>query len=266
MTNKFNKKLSIALCTAFIAASMAAVPVYADFEETENGYVYTLEDGSYATGWKTINKSKYYFDKNGIMKTGWVKFKSGKKYYFRSNGAMATGKLKIKGIIYDFGKDGILKDSTEDSSSKSASTSKKTVTRSELESELNDLLSENEALFEKKNELEDYREEVKYNMDTYYDYYMEYKDEYNAAVEDAKKSSLKNTRLVYSGNGSWTTKQDDYNDDYFVKAWKKNMDTAEKEYNEWKDLYHDYNTKIAEYDRKIQKNKERMNHIKKLLK
>lgn len=97
------------------ALNFTELNVSADFEKTENGYVYLNEDGSYATGFQTIGDKIYYFQKDGIMKTGWIKTASGNKYYFKKNGQMATGRLKINGVIYDFGTDGVLKANEEGS-------------------------------------------------------------------------------------------------------------------------------------------------------
>lgn len=259
---KFNKKLSIALCAAIIASNAAALPVYADFEKTENGYVYTLDDGTYATGWKTIGEHKYYFSKDGIMKTGWLKFKSGKTYYLRSNGQMATGKLKIKGVVYDFGKDGVLV-SNSTGSSKSSSDSKNSTDTAALKKELNTLTAQNEKYEEKIYELEEQRDEQKDYMDYYYDIYLESKSEYDNAVFEAKQSSK--NRLVYSGNGNWSLKSDDYNNDYFVKEWKKVMDKADKEYKKYKTKYDKLDGKIVSYKTKINDNNKRIKEIDQIL-
>lgn len=57
---------------------------------------------------KKIGKRYYYFDKKGIRRTGWVKFK-GEKYYFDKKKAYAyTGKKQINKKIYIFDKNGRL--------------------------------------------------------------------------------------------------------------------------------------------------------------
>lgn len=97
------------------------------YGNTDDGFVkkdgklyYMRSDGSYATGWQTINGNKYYFrktgeavnkntvigkirykfDANGICQgtyTGWVK-KSGKYYYYK-NGEMRTNCwINVKGV------------------------------------------------------------------------------------------------------------------------------------------------------------------------
>lgn len=259
---KLTKLTTMAICAAIITAQAASIPVYADFEQTENGYVYSLDDGTYAKGWKTIDDKKYYFDKNGIMKTGWLKFKSGKKYYFRSNGQMATGKLKINGTVYNFGKDGILISDSTNSSNKSKSTSDNVDTAA-LQKELNSLIAKNEQYEEKIFELENELDDQKYYMDYYYEIYLDSKDSYNDAVNVAKRSSK--SRLVYSGSGNWDLKSDDYMDDYYVKEWKKVMDQADREYRKWKNSYSKTNGKISAYKTKIEDNNERINEISKIL-
>ena len=254
---KLAKLSTIAICAAIITAQAAAIPVYADFEQTENGYVYSLDDGTYAKGWKTINDKKYYFDKNGIMKTGWLKFKSGKKYYFRSNGQMATGKLKINGTVYNFGKDGVLVSDTN--KSETNKTKSDSVDIAALQKELNSLIAKNEQYEEKIYELENECDDQKYYMDYYYEIYLDSKDSYDNAVNEAKKSSR--SRLVYSGNGNWNIQSDDYTNDYYVKEWKKVMDQADREYRKWLNSYSKTNGKISAYKTKIEDNNERISEI-----
>lgn len=64
-----------------------------------------------ATGWKTIDGKKYWFDSKGAMATGW-KTISNKKYWFNSNGVMATGTRTIGGKQYTFDSNGALKSTT----------------------------------------------------------------------------------------------------------------------------------------------------------
>jgi hypothetical protein len=260
---KLNKLTTIVICAAIVATQATSIPVYADFEQTENGYVYSLDDGTYATGWKTINKHKYYFDKNGIMKTGWLKFKSGKKYYFRSNGQMATGKLKINGTVYNFGKDGVLVSNSSSPKSETNQQQTSNIDTTALTKELNSLIAKNEQYEDKIFELENERDDQKYYMDYYYEIYLDSKDSYNNAVNEAKMSS--NTRLVYSGNGNYTLKSEDYNNDYYVKEWKKVLDQADREYRKWKNAYDKTSGKISAYKTKIEDNKERISEITTLL-
>ena len=61
-----------------------------EWENTSAGKKFRYADGSYAAGYLKIGTAYYYFDKNGIMKTGLIK-SGGKAYYFASNGK-GTGK------------------------------------------------------------------------------------------------------------------------------------------------------------------------------
>ncbi|MBQ9871603.1 MAG: hypothetical protein IJM27_06670 [Eubacterium sp.] len=52
-----------------------------------------------ATGMMTIDDKDYYFDENGIMQVGWIKYQ-GDWFYFRKNGVQASGWLKIGDARY----------------------------------------------------------------------------------------------------------------------------------------------------------------------
>ena len=99
--------------------------------------------GKLATGWTTISGKKYYFGTDGVKQTGWITVGSnkywrtidgnryyfgkssgklytgwatigGKKYYLGTDGVMVTGKQTINGVVYEFGKDGVLKGKVEE--------------------------------------------------------------------------------------------------------------------------------------------------------
>lgn len=55
-------------------------------------------------GRKKINGKWYFFDENGYMKTGWIKYKT-KWYYCDESGAMLTGTETPDG--YSVGADGV---------------------------------------------------------------------------------------------------------------------------------------------------------------
>ena len=89
---KLAKLSTIAICDAIITAQAAAIPVYADFEQTETGYFYSLDDGTYAKGWKTINDKKYYvrnIDKLILLYTS--EMNSNDKIYYLYNGINIDG-------------------------------------------------------------------------------------------------------------------------------------------------------------------------------
>jgi len=49
---------------------------------------------------------KWYFFRDGAMKTGWLS-SGGKWYYFTKNGEMVTGTVTIGGVTYRFNAAGI---------------------------------------------------------------------------------------------------------------------------------------------------------------
>lgn len=70
-------------------------------------YYYYFSNGKPLKGkWKTVGRSKYYFDKNGRAITG-LRRLNGKLYYFNSKGAMLKSSWKtVKNRKYYFGKYG----------------------------------------------------------------------------------------------------------------------------------------------------------------
>ena len=73
----------------------------------EGGKAYYL-NGERVIGMKKISGKWYYFNENGIMKTGWVSYND-KWYYFKTDGSRHTGVLKTGGRTYYFGRDGVMK-------------------------------------------------------------------------------------------------------------------------------------------------------------
>ena len=67
-----------------------------------------LVDGTAYTGWLTDTDGKqYYFDKAGIMQTGWVDV-GNKRYYMDLDGIMQTGDITVDGKTYHLNADGSL--------------------------------------------------------------------------------------------------------------------------------------------------------------
>ena len=68
-----------------------------------------MVNGKAYTGWLTdTDGHRYYFNKKGIMQTGWLE--TGKKrYYLDEDGIMQTGTITIDGQKYTFASDGSLK-------------------------------------------------------------------------------------------------------------------------------------------------------------
>lgn len=78
----------------------------------KTGKSYFGSNGVRMTGLRKIGKTRYYFDKKGIMqKKCWKTFKSG-KFYFKANGAGAVGLTKIGKDYYYFNGKGVMKKGT----------------------------------------------------------------------------------------------------------------------------------------------------------
>ena len=68
-----------------------------------------MVDGKPYTGWLTdTDGKKYYFNKDGIMQTGWVN-SGGRRYYMDLDGIMQTGIITVDGKSYELLDDGSLK-------------------------------------------------------------------------------------------------------------------------------------------------------------
>lgn len=66
---------------------------------SDGSWYYLAADGSMQTGWKFISGKWYYLNSAGSMQTGWLN-QGGKWYYLHSDGAMATGWAKVDGVWY----------------------------------------------------------------------------------------------------------------------------------------------------------------------
>lgn len=106
MKNGGMKRTSAFCAAALMTVSMAGTCFAGEWKNTDSGKMF-VEDGKAVTGMAEIDGENYYFNSKGIMKTGWLKTKSGKKYYFDSDGVMKTGWLKTKSGKYYFGKNGV---------------------------------------------------------------------------------------------------------------------------------------------------------------
>lgn len=65
----------------------------------DGSWYYLAEDGSMQTGWKLVSGKWYYLNSAGSMQTGWLN-QGGKWYYLYPDGAMATGWAKVDGKWY----------------------------------------------------------------------------------------------------------------------------------------------------------------------
>lgn len=68
---------------------------------------YVNPDGTFSTGFITIDKKLYYLDENSRPVTGWKNL-SGEKYYFDKNGVCSTNLSVIDGTYYTFNDKGKL--------------------------------------------------------------------------------------------------------------------------------------------------------------
>lgn len=105
---KIISKAAAFCLSAAITLSAAGSCFAGEWKETENGKMYFSNDGSALKGFVIIEEETYYFDDDGIMKTGWVRGTSGDKYYFKTDGTMYSGWLKTKVGRYYFGSDGVM--------------------------------------------------------------------------------------------------------------------------------------------------------------
>lgn len=105
MKNRSIKKITAFCAATVITFSMASTCFAGEWKDTKGGKMF-IDNGQAVTGMAEIDGDTYYFNSKGIMKTGWLKTKSGSKYYFGIDGIMKTGWLKVKSNKYYLKKDG----------------------------------------------------------------------------------------------------------------------------------------------------------------
>ena len=94
-TRKGNVFLTLALA-GFLAFGSPSPSANAAWKTTPNGKIYTQTKApGYLTGMKKIGSNWYYFNKNGIMQTGFHTLANGATYYFNANGTRRTGWLSL---------------------------------------------------------------------------------------------------------------------------------------------------------------------------
>ena len=107
MKHKALKNLIVA--SIVTSTIMALTPVRASAAWVKNysgNWSYT-EGYSYATGWRQISGTWYFFDSNGQMRTGWI-YSNGEWYYTDLSGAIQNGVIQIEGKIYFFAQNGAM--------------------------------------------------------------------------------------------------------------------------------------------------------------
>src|SRR5471030_1176255 len=97
MKHKFLRKLIVVSLVVATLITLAPVGASAAWIENYGNWSY-IEGYSYATGWKQIGGTWYFFDDLGQMKTGWI-YSDGVSYYADLSGVMQTGVIQIKGKI-----------------------------------------------------------------------------------------------------------------------------------------------------------------------
>lgn len=107
MKYKFIKQLVIATVIASTLFTINPVAASAAWVQNYDGSWSYTEGYNYAIGWRQINGTWYYFDSNGLMRTGWI-YDAGNWYYADLKGAMQKGVIQIEGKIYLFSESGAM--------------------------------------------------------------------------------------------------------------------------------------------------------------
>uniref|UniRef100_UPI000C17BD22 N-acetylmuramoyl-L-alanine amidase family protein n=3 Tax=unclassified Clostridium TaxID=2614128 RepID=UPI000C17BD22 len=90
---KIRKLIAMAVVSTVISTIIPVAANAAWKTDSQNNWSWVENDNT-ATGWKLIQGTWYYFDSNGIMKTGWLKDTDGTWYNLAPSGEMKTGWLK----------------------------------------------------------------------------------------------------------------------------------------------------------------------------
>lgn len=103
---KLLKRVTILITITTSLFAFSPIEVNAAWKQNKFGWWYT-EGNSWATGWRLIDGSWYYFSKTGYMNTGWV-CDGFNWYYLNSDGSMVSStmidgnKLDSSGKCIDF--------------------------------------------------------------------------------------------------------------------------------------------------------------------
>lgn len=107
MKYKYLKRIIASSILSITLLVMTPLGASAAWVENYNEGWYFTEGYTYATGWRCINGTWYFFDNTGLMKTGWIN-SNGLWYYADLNGAMQKGIIQIEGKIYLFADSGAM--------------------------------------------------------------------------------------------------------------------------------------------------------------
>ncbi len=101
LKNTYLKKLIAGNIVFLSLITLTPIKASAEWIENYNGAWSYTEGYGYATGWRQIGGTWYFFDGFGQMRTGWIQ-DNGDWYYADLSGAMQTGVIQIEGKIYLF--------------------------------------------------------------------------------------------------------------------------------------------------------------------
>lgn len=128
MRNKVIKKTAVIGAIMVALNGMSSLGVSAEWKKNKENNTWSwLENDLITTGWKLIDGSWYYFNKDGNMHIGWLKdndkwyklsdsgsmitgwiFENNKWYYAKTSGDLETDKITLNGITYNFFSDGTM--------------------------------------------------------------------------------------------------------------------------------------------------------------
>ena len=86
--------LLLLLCPMAVSAASSALPkkvYHSGTWKTQGGNKYYYYSGKKISGWAEIKGKTYYFNKDGVMKTGWLTYNKKKYYFVPKTGVMVTG-------------------------------------------------------------------------------------------------------------------------------------------------------------------------------
>lgn len=107
MNKEFLRRIIITGMATLLITNMSYISASAKWvNDSKNNWSW-LEDKTKAIGWKEIEKRWYYFNKDGIMNTGWLNY-NGVWYNLSNSGSMYIGWKNIDGKWYHFKDDGAM--------------------------------------------------------------------------------------------------------------------------------------------------------------
>ena len=111
MKSKMKKSLFVTwiICVLFVMSAMSVQAAgKTGWVRKGTTYKYKVNNIYVKNEVKKIKKYYYYFDKKGVRKTGWIKYKKDRDYFDRTTARACTGKKQVNNKLYIFDKDGRL--------------------------------------------------------------------------------------------------------------------------------------------------------------